>query len=72
VTIHPTIFAGAHGEEVVRDIVLDPFSGTYFTCGEDGLVKAWRDDERGRGESRADHDVEMADVDQPKRKKRRA
>ncbi|KAF4313804.1 hypothetical protein GTA08_BOTSDO01487 [Botryosphaeria dothidea] len=33
--------AGAHGEEIVRDVFIDPQSFTIFTCGEDGKVRSW-------------------------------
>ncbi|KAI1926008.1 hypothetical protein LOZ12_000566 [Ophidiomyces ophidiicola] len=35
---------GAHGEEVVRSVLLDNLSGSVFTCGEDGQVRVWRDE----------------------------
>jgi WD40 repeat protein len=31
--------AGAHGEEIVRDVLLA--DGRAYTCGEDGTVKVW-------------------------------
>lgn len=34
-------FPGAHGEEVVRDVLLVPGSRLAITCGEDGGIKAW-------------------------------
>ncbi|KAL1952785.1 hypothetical protein VTO42DRAFT_4262 [Malbranchea cinnamomea] len=37
---------GAHGEEVVRSVFLDEQSQTLFSCGEDGLVRVWREDEQ--------------------------
>lgn len=37
----PVDLPGAHGEEVVRDVLLLPGSVTAFTCGEDGHVRAW-------------------------------
>ncbi|KAI9703496.1 MAG: hypothetical protein M1820_005800 [Bogoriella megaspora] len=36
------IFNGAHGEEIVRDLAFDGQNSTYYTCGEDGFVKAWK------------------------------
>ncbi|KAI5303596.1 chromatin binding protein, partial [Ascosphaera pollenicola] len=33
---------GAHGEEVVRGVVLDEENRSLFTCGEDGFVRAWQ------------------------------
>ncbi|EAS32227.3 WD repeat protein [Coccidioides immitis RS] len=35
---------GAHGEEIVRSMLLDSQSQTVFTCGEDGHVRLWRED----------------------------
>ncbi|KAI2225807.1 hypothetical protein LOZ15_000201 [Ophidiomyces ophidiicola] len=35
---------GAHGEEVVRSVLLNNLSGSVFTCGEDGQVRVWRDE----------------------------
>lgn len=32
---------GAHGEEVVRDVLLDAGMEKVFTCGEDGNVRVW-------------------------------
>ncbi|KAL1635839.1 hypothetical protein SLS56_001534 [Neofusicoccum ribis] len=32
---------GSHGEEIVRDVFIDPQSSTIFTCGEDGKVRSW-------------------------------
>nr|POE80029.1 putative wd repeat-containing protein [Quercus suber] len=32
---------GAHGEEVVRDLMLSTDRSRAFTCGEDGQVKVW-------------------------------
>ncbi|KAL1387331.1 WD40-repeat-containing domain protein [Phyllosticta capitalensis] len=32
---------GAHGEEIVRDVFFDERSARWFTCGEDGHVRAW-------------------------------
>nr|POF17029.1 putative wd repeat-containing protein [Quercus suber] len=34
-------FPGAHGEEVVRDVMLSADQSRAFTCGEDGQVKVW-------------------------------
>ncbi|CAN9247959.1 unnamed protein product [Alternaria alternata] len=38
-------FAGAHGEEIVRDAFTDVHTNTTYTCGEDGQVRAWRPSE---------------------------
>lgn len=32
---------GAHGEEVVRDVIIKPNTTRCLTCGEDGKVKLW-------------------------------
>ncbi|KAF2087583.1 WD40 repeat-like protein [Saccharata proteae CBS 121410] len=42
---------GAHGEEIVRDIYFDAQSSVIFTCGEDGKVRSWKDEEQGEGPS---------------------
>ncbi|KAF2754652.1 WD40 repeat-like protein [Pseudovirgaria hyperparasitica] len=34
--------AGAHGDDIVRDVLVDAPTSTVFTCGEDGQVKAWK------------------------------
>ncbi|KAL5386445.1 hypothetical protein DPSP01_004170 [Paraphaeosphaeria sporulosa] len=38
----PLRHQGAHGEEIVRDLFTDTNTGTTYTCGEDGSVRAWR------------------------------
>ncbi|KAK7545035.1 WD domain protein [Phyllosticta citribraziliensis] len=38
---------GAHGDEIVRDVWVDESSGTLFSCGEDGKVRAWDGGEGG-------------------------
>lgn len=35
---------GAHGEEIVRDLFTDTHSRTTYTVGEDGQVRAWKND----------------------------
>lgn len=45
--------AGAHGEELVRDVLLPDGAKVVYTCGEDGAVRLWRAGEDGDG------DVEM-------------
>ncbi|KAF2455512.1 WD40-repeat-containing domain protein [Lineolata rhizophorae] len=47
---------GAHGEEVVRDVLVDESSGVIFTCGEDGYVRTWGGYQAGPDD---DGDVEM-------------
>ncbi|EEH15897.1 hypothetical protein PABG_05984 [Paracoccidioides brasiliensis Pb03] len=46
------IMPGAHGEEIVRSVLLDDNSKTIFTCGEDGHVRAWKLNERDQEEVR--------------------
>ncbi|KAH3662605.1 hypothetical protein OGAPHI_005857 [Ogataea philodendri] len=36
----PTYFPGAHGDEVVRDVLVD--GGRVYTAGEDHMVKMWQ------------------------------
>ncbi|KAF9737495.1 hypothetical protein PMIN06_003716 [Paraphaeosphaeria minitans] len=38
----PILHEGAHGEEIVRDLFTDTNTGTTYTCGEDGFVRAWK------------------------------
>lgn len=38
---NPVWFPEAHGEEVVRDLLVIPYTTTAITCGEDGQVKIW-------------------------------
>lgn len=35
--------AGGHGQEVVRDVLVLPSQSVVFTCGEDGMVRAWKE-----------------------------
>ncbi|KAG2730970.1 hypothetical protein G9P44_006119 [Scheffersomyces stipitis] len=37
----PTWFADAHGEEIVRDLVVIPNTRNALTCGEDGHIRLW-------------------------------
>lgn len=37
-----TSLAGAHGEEIVRDLFTDVHTHTTYTCGEDGQIRAWK------------------------------
>ncbi|CAN3361101.1 hypothetical protein DICA3_F05732 [Diutina catenulata] len=37
----PVWFPEAHGEDVVRDLLVVPGSKTTITCGEDGRIKTW-------------------------------
>jgi WD40 repeat protein len=41
---------GAHGEEIIRSLYLDEQWGSIFTCGEDGLVRAWKPDDASTGQ----------------------
>ncbi|KAL9089275.1 MAG: hypothetical protein Q9165_005843 [Trypethelium subeluteriae] len=72
------MFDGAHGEEIVRDCVYDPrqgSNGTYYTCGEDGLVKAWKAEGGIAGATASnvgdEMDVDMDEVITSKAKRRR-
>jgi WD40 repeat protein len=56
-SIHLT---GGHGEEIIRDFYVDSESKTIFTCGEDGAIKQWRDNDI--------EDVEMEEATPAKRK----
>ncbi|KAK3201084.1 hypothetical protein GRF29_213g1001747 [Pseudopithomyces chartarum] len=38
----PIHLPGAHGEEIVRDLLTDVHTQTTYTCGEDGFVRAWK------------------------------
>ncbi|KAK7510320.1 WD40-repeat-containing domain protein [Phyllosticta citriasiana] len=53
---------GAHGDEIVRDVWVDESSGTLYSCGEDGKVRAW---DASEGE-----DVGDAKEERKKEKKR--
>lgn len=75
----PFIFDGAHGEEIVRDLLFDPGQGSngiYYTCGEDGLIKAWKPEGGIPGAGTLsvgdEMDVDMEEVasTKPKRRKR--
>ena len=55
--------AGGHGEELVRDILLPDDASVVYTCGEDGMVRAWR------GEGGGDADVEMGGTSSSKKRK---
>jgi hypothetical protein len=52
---------GGHGEEIVRDFFIADRSRVIFTCGEDGLVKQWKE--------QSPEDVEMGGMQSSKRKK---
>ncbi|QDS71963.1 hypothetical protein FKW77_001151 [Venturia effusa] len=52
--------AGAHGEEVVRDVFVSEGADVIFTCGEDGMVRQWKGQEDG--------DVEMGGTKSKKRR----
>ncbi|KAF2427403.1 WD40 repeat-like protein [Tothia fuscella] len=43
---------GAHGEELVRDLFIAEGASVVFTCGEDGMVRQWK--------NAGDEDVEMS------------
>ncbi|PNS17327.1 hypothetical protein CAC42_7010 [Sphaceloma murrayae] len=64
------VFPGAHGEEVVRDVLIDEGSRRVLSCGEDGMVKIWRVPEVGAGQMDVEEDAESAKKEKKKRKKR--
>jgi WD40 repeat protein len=51
---------GGHGEDVIRDFYIDADAKTIFTCGEDGTIRQWRENEV--------EDVEMEEATPTKRK----
>ena len=53
-----------HGEELVRDVIVPEGAEVIYTCGEDGMVRAWA----GGG---ADDDVEMGGTSSKTSKKRK-
>ena len=76
---YPTVFEGAHGGEVVRDLFFDSrqaSTGTFYTCGEDGLIKAWKRERTIQAAQmpvvadEMDVDMEEAETSKPKRRKK--
>lgn len=64
-------FPGAHGEEVVRDVMLLE-DRTVLTCGEDGMVRAWKvPDDQAEKSMEMDVDDEEEDAEARKERKRR-
>lgn len=61
-------FEGAHGEEVVRDVLLDEGRGRVVSCGEDGMVRVWNVADVAGGEKM---EVEEDEEEIRKEKKRR-
>lgn len=57
--------AGAHGEDVVRDIWFDEDAGFMLTCGEDAFVRLWVDQSAPTTKV-ADTDVEMEESNEVK------
>ncbi|KAI5291291.1 hypothetical protein KEM52_000211 [Ascosphaera acerosa] len=55
--------AGAHEEEVVREVLLDGDSKSMFTCGEDGFVRVWRMPEDMTAADAEMQDAGVADPD---------
>jgi hypothetical protein len=51
---------GGHGEELVRDFFIADQSRVIFTCGEDGTVRQWKEEDDG--------DIEMGGTHSAKRK----
>jgi hypothetical protein len=69
------VLSGAHGEEIVRDVVVDAFSNAMFTAGEDGVVRAWKMPataavETGAGAMAIDDEDEDEGEDEKERAKR--
>ncbi|EMG48995.1 hypothetical protein SBY92_004239 [Candida maltosa Xu316] len=68
-------FPGAHGEEVVRDLVLIPGTKSAISCGEDGNIKLWelptKVKLRGgqQDEEKEDRDLIMKDTDSKEQSK---
>ncbi|WEW54809.1 hypothetical protein PRK78_000234 [Emydomyces testavorans] len=50
---------GAHGEEVVRSVLLDHECKIVFTCGEDGHVRIWREE----NEEKMQEDMKPSDIE---------
>lgn len=63
-TTAPLFFPGAHGEEVVRAVLMGE-GGTVYTGGEDGIVKLWR-----LPQAQADESMQDVEVPAEKEKKR--
>lgn len=59
---------GGHGEEIVRDVVVDERGGVCYTCGEDGRVRGWR---IGEGEGGMEVEEETAKKEKRERKEKR-
>lgn len=66
-TARAVAFPGAHGEEVVRDVL--QIGRTVVTCGEDGIVKAWTIPE-GRATPESDEKREKREKKERKREKK--
>ncbi|KAI9689889.1 MAG: hypothetical protein M1822_009771 [Bathelium mastoideum] len=61
----PSLFEGAHSEEIVRDFCLQSgrgSNGLYYTCGEDGLIRAWRP-KNGMSDDTVSSAADMMDID---------
>ncbi|KAF2218147.1 WD40-repeat-containing domain protein [Elsinoe ampelina] len=56
-----------HGEEVVRDVLLDEVSKTVISCGEDGMVRVWAVPDAGADGM----EIEEDEAESKKEKKRR-
>ncbi|RCK66146.1 hypothetical protein Cantr_01959 [Candida viswanathii] len=66
-------FPDAHGEEVVRDLLVIPHSKKVLTCGEDGSIKLWELPHKLKSystKSKEDVDVAMEDADSEKANKK--
>ncbi|KAF4548693.1 WD domain-containing protein 38 [Elsinoe fawcettii] len=62
------LFPEAHGEEVVRDVLLDESSRTVVTCGEDGMVRVWSVPDADGGGMDVEQDEEKSRKEKKKRK----
>ncbi|GLA02846.1 hypothetical protein AnigIFM60653_002416 [Aspergillus niger] len=62
---------GAHGEEVVRSVYLDEKSHSVFTCGEDGVVRAWKPEGEGQGGAQAEEAAKGSRKEKKNREKGR-
>ncbi|KAG9762948.1 WD40 repeat-like protein, partial [Aureobasidium melanogenum] len=57
-------FPGAHGDEIVRDFLIDNHNQRVITCGEDGQVRLWAQEAQPQAAS-----ADAMDVDKKKKRK---
>ncbi|KAF2841267.1 WD40 repeat-like protein [Patellaria atrata CBS 101060] len=60
-------FAGAHGNEIVRDVLVD--ASTIYSCGEDGHIRAWK--ASSTGEAMETEGTEKASKDKKKKHRKK-